>query len=242
MKNLRTNFILFFVVLFTITGAVAKPKYVSGIETLSHSHQYIRDHDALTYWRISPYYISQRNETSCSLASATMVVNAARSNQPLAENEPLATQNGVLRRVKSDEWSNGVAADGQGVTLEQLSVFMAKALEAYGVHKFNIKVVHLKNDSKENQSILHTALMESEKTGRTFIVANFNEKFFAGATNEGHFAPVGAYDAQTRRVLIMDPYRKLYEPYWVPEKLFLESMATLDNEARAYRGYLLVAL
>lgn len=45
-----------------------------------------------------------------------------------------------------------------------------------------------------------------------------------------------------KRILIMHPCRVFYEPYWLPETLCLQSMVTVDKEAKAYRGYLLVAL
>ncbi len=218
------------------------PKYVRVVEPIGHSHQYIQKNEALLYWQISPYYISQLTDSSCSLASATMIVNAVRSSQKFAANQPLVTQNDLLHRVNDIDWIKGVREGGDGVTLDQLSLLMTKALEAYGVHNFTIQVVHLKRDSKKNESMLHQTLVEMEKTGKTFMIANFNQKFFTGAMSVGHFAPVGAYDLQMRRVLIMDPYRQFYEPYWVPEKLFLESMATIDNKAGRHRGYLLVKL
>ena len=217
-------------------------RYAPGVESIVNSHQYIQEHKALTYWKISPYYLSQQNGSSCSLATATMVINAALSDQQLSASQPLATQDDLLMRVKNKDWSKGVQAGGEGVTLEQLKTYMSKALEAYGLHNFTLEVVHVKNTSKENERILHKALVENEKTGLTFLIANFNHKFFTGGTSVGHFSPVGAYDSQTKRILILDVYRKLYEPYWVPEKLFLEAMATIDNEAKNYRGYLLVKM
>lgn len=144
--------------------------------------------------------------------------------------------------IRESFWIKRVRQGGDGVTLDQLSILMAKSLEAYGVHNFTIEVVHLKNVSKKNESILHQALVQNEKTGKTFMMANFNQKFFTGSVSIGHFAPIGAYDSQTKQVLIMDPDRRFYEPYWVSEKLFLESMATVDDEAGNYRGYLLVKL
>lgn len=218
------------------------PKYASGVESISHSHQYIQQNEALLYWKLSPYYLSQLTDSSCSVATATMIVNAARSGQTFTANQPLATQTDLLQRANDTDWIKRVKQGGEGVTLDQLNVFMAKALEAYGIHNFTIEVVHLKSDSKENASILHQALIETEKTGKTFMIANFDQKFFTGTMSVGHFAPVGAYDLQTKRVLIMDPDRQLYEPYWVPEKLFLDAMATVDDEVNNHRGYLLVKL
>ncbi len=241
-------FLLYFVasaISFSLLGTVVhaeKPRYVHGVESIVHSHQYIREHAATIYWKVSPYYISQRNGSSCSLATSTMIVNAARSNKQLVANEQLATQNGLLTRVKNKEWSDNVKDDGNGVTLDQLHAYLPKAMEAYGLHNFTLELVHTKNSSKENQTKLHNALVESEKTGQTFIIVNFNQQFISGTESVGHFAPIGAYDSQSKRVLIMDPDRELFEPYWMPEKLLLESMATQDDTTKVYRGYLLVKM
>jgi hypothetical protein len=218
------------------------PKYVPGVESIAHAHQYIQKNEALLYWQISPYYLPQLTDSSCSLASATMIVNAARNSEKLTVNQPLATQSDLLQRVNDADWIKGVREGGDGVTLDQFRIFMAKALEAYGVHNFTIEVVHLKNDSKKNEDILRQTLLENEKTGKTFMIANFNQKFFTGGMSVGHFSPVGAYDQQKKLVLIMDTDRQLYEPYWVPEKLFLKSMASIDSDANNHRGYLLVKL
>jgi hypothetical protein len=54
-----------------------------------------------------PYYVSQQNDASCSLASVTMVVNAARANRGLGSEDEHATQLGLLQRVKNPEWKKG---------------------------------------------------------------------------------------------------------------------------------------
>jgi len=64
------------------------PKYVPGVESIAHAHQYIQKNEALLYWQISPYYLPQLTDSSCSLASATMIVNAARNSENLTVNQP----------------------------------------------------------------------------------------------------------------------------------------------------------
>lgn len=225
-----------------MAGVIVNPRYAPGVETLSHSHHYITTHTATTYWQISPYYIPQKSDSSCSLATAAMIVNAARSHQQLPANEPLATEDGLLKRVKNDAWSDAVKQGGDGVTLKQLKTYMASALNAYGVHDFTIKIRHIKQASNDNTLVLHDTLLANEKSGNTFMVVNFNQKFFTGAMSVGHFSPVAGYDSDTKRVLIMDPDREFYEPYWVPEQLLLKSMATVDSDAGTSRGYLLVTV
>ncbi|MBA2650907.1 MAG: hypothetical protein H0U73_01355 [Tatlockia sp.] len=224
------------------TKMVEGSRYAAGIESILHSHQYIQNNKAPLYWRLSPYYLPQLTDSSCSLASATMIVNAVLSQQKLMTKRALATQDEVLNRVNDNDWRNAVKQGGDGVTLVQLKTFLAKALEAYGIFNFELDLVQLKGNSKRDEFSLRNLLMESENTGTTFIIANFNQKFFTGAMSVGHFSPIGAYDSKTKRALILDTDRELYEPYWVPEKLLLDSMATFDNDAGLYRGYLVLRL
>ena len=252
MSTLRCNmtithviFIVLITSLFTpVTSLLAvenpKPRYAPGVVSIVHSHDYIRKHTAQTYWKISPYYLPQLTESSCSLASATMIINAARSDQVLYASQSLATQDSVVHRVKNKAWEHDVQSGGHGVTLDQLGDILSQVLKSYHLKQFKINVIHTQNKSQETVSRLHHVLIENEKTGRSFMIANFNHKFFTGTESAGHFSPIGAYDSETKRVLIMDPYRALYEPYWVPEKLFLDSMVTVDDDAHAFRGYLLI--
>ncbi|MCL9683372.1 phytochelatin synthase family protein [Legionella maioricensis] len=218
------------------------PRYVSGVESILNSHQYIREHDAPLYWKLSPYYISQPTDCACSLASVVMIINAIRSSQPLAANQQLATTDNILKRVEDKSWQDNVKKGGNGVTLDEVKPLMSKALKAYGLKNFTVEVIHTKNTSKETAEKLHHDLMGAEQTGHVFIIANFNQKFISGTMSVGHFSPIGAYDAQTKRVLIMDTDRELFEPYWVPEKLFLQSMSTIDEDAHNCRGYLLIKI
>ncbi len=215
-----------------------KPRYVSGVVSIVQDHAYIRTHRAPIYWKVSPYYLPQPTDSSCSLASATMVMNALRIPQMQYANQQLITTNGLMHTI-NPAWANNVKEGGNGVSLDQFSLFLNQALATYHILPIKLKVIHV---TKINNSAVkfHHALMEGEKTGHTFIIVNFDQKFISGTKSVGHFAPVGAYDANTKRVLIMDPDRELFEPYWVPEQQLLKSMETKDSDARKNRGFIIV--
>lgn len=212
-------------------------KYVPGVQSILESHKYLQEHPAPVYWKISPFYMPQRNESSCSLATATMVVNALRSHQ---SNPALVTQNGLLDKVNDASWKKGVAEGGEGVSLDQLGAFISKSLNAYDIKPFSVQVIHTDNTAKDTAETLHNYLLDSETRGNSFIIVNFDQKFFSTLMKGGHFSPVGAYDAQKKRVLLMDPDREVFEPYWVPEALLLKGMASRDDETRQFRGYLVI--
>ena len=65
-----------------------------------------------------------------------------------------------------------------------------------------------------------------------------------GRGDFGHFSLIGAYDAASDRVLILDVYRVELEPCWAPAERLLEGMATIncaDGEPRGYRAFRLPA-
>lgn len=223
-----------------LAGADAAPKPKYGPETtrLFHSHAYIQDNPAPDYWALMPYYVPQENDRSCSVAAATMIVNAMRASRPLTADDELVTHTTLLNQTKSSLWKQGVGPVGRGITLDQLSELLPAALKAFGVEEASATVIRAESLSDEVRAQLRLALKENEKSSSDLIVANFDQKVFTEDTQVGHFAPVAAYDESARKVLIFDPDRKWYEPYWVPEELFFKALATKDSATGKNRGIL----
>jgi hypothetical protein len=98
---------------------VERPQYATGVVSIIQSHHYIQQNKALLYWHINPYYLSQLTDSSCSLASATMIMNAIKSQKKLTANE-LVTQDELLNKVNDNAWRIGVKQGGNGVTLDEL--------------------------------------------------------------------------------------------------------------------------
>jgi hypothetical protein len=226
--------------LLSLSAMAAKPKYGAEATLLSQSHDYIKTHPASDYWALSPYYLPQQDDKSCSLASVTMIANAARSGQKLTADDELATQQNVLKKVNDDIWNKGVGPAGHGVSLDDLKTVTVKSLKAFGNGNVTIEVVHMDDLSPKVLAKLHKDLLENEKSAKNFIAANFIQGAFTGDADVGHIAPVAAYDKKNKRVLIMDPDRQWYEPYWVSESTFAKGMATKDKESGKSRGYLFI--
>lgn len=215
-------------------------RYVPGVVSIIQDHSYIRTHNAPIYWKISPYYMPQLTDASCSLASATMVMNALRIPQMQYANQKLATTNSVVDSSRND-WKNDVRQGGSGVTLDEFGSFLSQAMTAYNIQSTKLEVIHVTR-AKDSVTKFHQALLEGEKTGRTFIIVNFDQKFISGTESVGHFSPVGAYDVNTKRVLVMDPDREFFEPYWISEHRLLKAMETKDSDAHKNRGFVIVTL
>ncbi len=219
-----------------------KLKYNSEVALLSTSHEFIQSSPAPDYWVLAPYYIGQQTDSACSLATTVMIINASRVGKPMAHDEEMVTQQGLLKKLGDKDYTLAVAQEGSGVTLDQMKAIISRSLKVYGIEHFTIDAIHTSEISEEVQKRLRKILIENEHTSQNFIVANFNQGIYTGDTQVGHMAPIGAYDQKNKRVLIFDPDRQWYEPYWISEDTFLKGLATQDPESGQSRGYLWIQL
>ncbi len=231
-------------------GTTQKPKYGPMASRLPEDNKYVRMNPAPDYWAMNSYYTAQQWGGACSLASLTMVVNGARVHDKLDSETELVTQAKLLEKVKAPlssgkTWAQAVGAEpsfGKGVSLDELGPLTRLALEAYGVKVQSVEIVHVDKLDGATTAKIHAALVENEKSDRDFIIANFNQQVYTGDSEVGHIAPVGAYDSAKKRVLIFDPDREWYEPYWVSEETFAKGMATKDSAGKNFRGFVWVKL
>ncbi len=236
---------LFFALTFPVSqAAAANPKYGPDATRLHDAREHIRESAAPDFWALVPYYVPQQDGRSCSVASVAMLVNAARADQKLTASDELVTQPGILKKVNSKIWKQGVGSTGRGVTLDQLGALVGESLKAYGFAGAKVEVVHVDAESPEAKAKLQHALAENEKSAGDFILVNFLQSVYTGDPEGavGHIAPLAAYDAKRGRALIFDPDRQYYEPYWVSVDVLVKGMATADQVAGKNRGYVHVRL
>jgi hypothetical protein len=169
-----------------------------------------------------------------------MVLNAAKNaGAVVSSDEEMITQDAVLRKTADGDWVKITAAQGAGLTLDQFGHLIETAFKAFGFKVVSAEVYHAQK-SDEFRKKLHAALIENELSNHDFIIADFNQSSFVGDVEVDHVAPVGAFDAVKDRVLIMDPDRQWYAPYWVSESTFLDGMATADKITGMSRGFIWV--
>jgi hypothetical protein len=219
-----------------------RPKYAATTVRLARDNCYVRRCPAPDFWSLIPYYASQPDDHSCSSAAAAMVVNSLRSGRELRADEPLATPDSVVAAIEPARWRDKLTAEGPGVTLDELAELMRAALAGHDVADATVEVRRFDGHAAESRQKLVRLLAENERTSRDVIVVNFLQGALTGDPegNVGHFALLGAYDAARGRVLVLDPDRRWYEPYWVPVKRLLEGMATIDGETGRLRGLIRV--
>jgi hypothetical protein len=231
-----------------------KPKYGPSARpvatTLSASHGYFQSlqNAAPDYWALAGYYVHQINGAACSAASITMVLNAARAGLPKTSETELLQQSGLLEKTLVENWRERLSPEGfgmlkaRGVTLAALRNIAEVAFRANGFPNATVTITHVADSSAKTVAETRQALLKNEKSSENFIIANFDQKVFTDDAEVGHVAPVAAYDAQKKRVLIFDPDRQWYEPYWVSEQAFIDGMRTKDSESGKNRGYITIQL
>ncbi|ORX54983.1 Phytochelatin-domain-containing protein [Hesseltinella vesiculosa] len=73
-----------------------------------------------------------------------------------------------------------------------------------------------------------------------FLVISFSRKTL-GQTGDGHFSPIGAYNPDTKMVLVLDTARYKYPSYWCSLDVLYESLHPIDSETGRPRGYFLIS-
>ena len=217
------------------------PKYPAHARPLSRDHAFLQRAPAPDFWAFAPYYVGQIGDSACSAASLTMLVNAARRGRALDSETPLVSQALLRERVASASWERGLAPDGDGVTLDQLAALAEQSLRAFALEPRRVEVTHVPDTSAQTLARWRAVLRENERSPDDWLFVNFLASTYVGVGDYGHIAPIGAYDEPNQRVLVLDPDRTWYEPYWIPDDLALAGMATRDPVSGAPRGYLFVS-
>ena len=220
----------------SVSLAETKPKYGPNAHPLTTQNQHLKSHAAPDYWALSPFYQAQGTGSSCSLASATMVMNGLRKSATLTSDDELATEKSMLEKSKSEFWKKATGDKGTGVMLDQLPEVLQAALAGFGMKDYAVEVRRFDGDAKKSLTELRALLAQNEKSDRDFIIINFVQGVATGDADVGHIAPIGAFDAAKDQVLIMDPDRTWYEPYWTPTATLMEAMNKKDSGAGKARG------
>jgi Phytochelatin synthase len=218
-------------------------KYADWVRLLSENNGHLRSSPAQGYWRLAPHYVCQITDCACSLASATMVLNAISGSRLREPGSMMMTQETLLQAVDDQVWHEGSGKDGgRGVTLTELEKLLRRGLAVNDL-RADIGIVPLgdKADALQAANRLRRD-MEACEQGRQLIIANYFSETAIGSGDYGHFSPVAAYDAGQDLVLVMDVWRFEYEPYWIPVAKLVAGMMSASRITGEPRGYLTVGL
>lgn len=184
------------------------------------------------FWTLNRWFLSQEAPAYCGIAASVMVLNALGIPAPPSadpKHPAIFTQQNFFTprvgRVLSPE-----QVSRRGATLDGL----AAALNSFPL---NVRVTHARPGG------LYAFIKEAKRAllaGHGFLVVNYLRSAL-GQQTYGHFSPVAAYDEARDRFLILDVARYKYPPVWVRSEELYAAMQTYDRDAKATRGYMVVA-
>lgn len=142
------------------------------------------------------------------------VIAAGKKTRAQVLGEPMAVEGRMVR-------------DG-GYQLRQLD----ELLRAY---KVATKLVIVDNQKPEAE--IRRDLVDNLQRGGDYVIVNYLRSAI-GQAGGGHISPLGAYDAATDSVLILDVHPSHYPWVWMPLATLIQGMRTRDMGEN--RGYILV--
>jgi hypothetical protein len=185
------------------------------------------------YFPISVAFETQKNQAYCGVASMVMALNALGVPAPMSpEFQPYAifTQDNVLDD-KTDAILPRDTLAHHGMTLDQLGQILSLYPVAAEVH-------HVASGGVDE---FRKQASEALATGHRFVLVNFLRKTL-GEERGGHISPLGAYDENADRFLLLDVARYKYPPVWVKTSDLFDAMNTTDSDNdNKTRGYVLVS-
>lgn len=174
------------------------------------------------YLQLAPHVEAQARRAFCGPATVSAVLNAALDPKPPVTQ--LSLFNETTAAIKSE-----LALSFSGLTLDELAAFLR-------VHGMHVEIRHAgQSDIAAFREAARTALNEP----RTFLITNYDRKTLKQA-GAGHISPLGAFDAVTDQVLVLDVAKQKYPYTWVPVSMLWAAMNTRDPDSGDTRGYLLV--
>lgn len=213
---------------------------LTQLTPLSQDNAYVRGNLAPNFWALMPHQIHQHTDSSCSLASAVMVLNAARGLVGQNRISGLLSEKRLLELFKETSWPAGIAPDGGGRKLLELADHLDVALAHYGLGGWRVDRRSVAAADAATAAQFRADLAALDGTSGCFLIANFHlDDFYGDGSDIGHFSPLAAYDAATDRVLVLDVYKADYEPAWAPVDHLLKAMVRPCQDGKL-RGYLVV--
>lgn len=200
-----------------------KPKLGPNAIAIEADHAYLQANPAPDYWAFAPFTKPQFTSSACSVASVTAAVNGLAGLPTGAEDEVML-QPQLLELVGDTAWTEASAEEGIGVTFDQLAEVTQKSLTARKLDGYSVDTFHPTSDDEATKTQLRQALSANEASASDVMMIYFNQGVVTGDWDGPHISLIGAYDAATDRVLVLEVDQQWYTPYWTPTDVLLAAM------------------
>eukprot|EP00930_Biecheleria_cincta_P063860 TRINITY_DN49395_c0_g1_i1.p1 TRINITY_DN49395_c0_g1~~TRINITY_DN49395_c0_g1_i1.p1 ORF type:complete len:269 (-),score=23.27 TRINITY_DN49395_c0_g1_i1:126-932(-) len=192
------------------------------------------------YWQLMNHFLTETHSVTCGPTTATMVLNALGSQglpAPVSnlysfhfDNFSMVQHYWDLDNINASECAQKATSGSKGLSLSQVGAM----LECASPRVF-VDVVHCHSSSvsKFRESVVKA--FEAEPL--QFIAVNF-DRHGLDQEGAGHHSPLGAYDAVSDRVLVLDVARYKYPPVWVHvEDLFRAMSVNFSHPEIPVKGF-----
>lgn len=199
------------------------PKLGPNATPITEATEFLRQSAAPDYWAFSAYVKPQYTTSACSIAAVTAAVNGL-SGLPANAEDTVLTQPALLDLVGSEEWAALSAEGGDGVRFDQLESFTRAAVAAVGLSADAVTSFHPEAVNDETLATARDWLAANEASAEDALLVYFNQGVVTGDWDGPHVSVIGAYDAATDRVLILEVDQEWYIPYWTSVPVLLDAM------------------
>jgi glutathione-S-conjugate glycine hydrolase len=183
------------------------------------------------YFPLSMHFANQINPAYCGPASISMVLNALDIPRPASDMTVglglFDQENMFTPAVDAVKPASAILSPPYGMTLDDVGRVLA-------AHDLKVDVVHAGDTDLD--TFRKTAISAIDDDDH-FVLVNYLRKAI-GQEAGGHISPLGAYDEDTDRFLILDVSRYKYPPVWVDAAALFGAMNTTDadndNKSRGY--------
>jgi glutathione gamma-glutamylcysteinyltransferase len=183
--------------------------------------------NAENYFPLVGNFTTQTEPAYCGLGSLVMVLNSL-------EVDPGRNWKGVWRWY-SDEMLDCCAPleviKQTGITFDEF-----KCLATCN----GLNVAAYRPDQSSYEEFLQ-AIQRVSNSEDEHLVVSFCRKTLK-QSGDGHFSPIGAYNAKREMALVLDVARFKYPSYWVSTRLLYEALKPIDSVTKKSRGYFLLKM
>lgn len=208
------------------------PEQLIALDTSKGKEIFYNSEAKQAYWPLSIEFVTQENLTYCAIASSVMVLNA------LNIEAPKATVYKPYRTFTQDNFFT--PAVRRFITPEHVKRYgatLAQIGHAMATFPVKLQVVYANETTLTEFRELARKVVGNKSE---YIIVNFARKGL-NEVGAGHMSPLAAYDKATDRFLLMDVARYKYPPVWVTTSQLWSAMHTIDFDAKAYRGFVIIS-
>jgi hypothetical protein len=218
--------------LTALLGAVAAHGAPIALPSAQGQALLARAEQSTAFWRLLQFHTNQVRRATCAVASGVTALNALGIEGPPVEG---------LSKQKWFTLDNFLSPAAQRIrTQEQVFARGYPLLEwAQVLRTLGADVRAVPVDSQQQLDAVRRDLRAYLDDPDAVVMVQFS-RVALGLKSGGHCSPLGGYDAQSDRFLLMDVGNYVRPFAWIEAQALFEAMQMLDPDGNVPRGYLIV--